>query len=147
MIKGRILSRCSYYEQRMDLFITKHFVGDEDASFTEDVLENEFFSFELKKRIFYKLLGKHFPEYYASFPRTKFTRLQTIRNVVAHGAIVTSPDHPGEKLACLRHGAKNHSIQEILEEFDNINDEIRRIFETLPLSSEKEVEIELTGVG
>lgn len=146
-IRGEIVSRCSYYEQRMDLFIAKYYKGDDFDPFKEEVLEQPYFNFELKKRIFFTLLGKYHPEYFKTFPKGGLTRLQEIRNMVAHGAVVADPKDPEAKMACLRHGAKNTSIRGLVTEFDAVRASVKVAFESLPLTSAKEVDIELSGIG
>lgn len=53
--------------------------------FWSEVLDQELFSFELKKRILYAVLKSNYPALYKDFPRRELDRLQTIRNIIAHG--------------------------------------------------------------
>lgn len=128
-LKGKITSDFAFIERAISVCIASYYAKDW-ALFTEEILENDFFSFELKKRILGKLLKKHFPEYI--FPWAELARLQQLRNLASHGAITAVPNEQGGHTVYLRHQGKNHSITKLKEEFESIKVVVDGAVDTLP---------------
>lgn len=129
-LKGKATSTFAYIEVLISLFITVHYFGSKNEPFIEEVLEHDYFSFELKKRILYKILKKHYPGH--SFPNKNLDDLQQIRNLIAHGAIAGRVTGPQKVNPIFRHQGKDHPIKETFEEWDKLSKTVEDATKNLP---------------
>jgi hypothetical protein len=148
-IVGEVVSKAAYVEQRMNRIIARHYLGDESGALVEEVFEQERFSFDAKREIMCGLFEKHYPGH--EFPDGKLRQLQKLRNIFAHGSIVSQysdPANPDEdsKIAMLRHGATNKPIIELSTQFKTLYTEIVAAFDVLPNGGEEQ-KIEITAIG
>ncbi len=134
--RGRIISNFAFLEMIISQFIANHYSSITKTKFIEEVLEDEFFSFELKKRLFRKILKNYFKEIENKFPNKEFSRMQTIRNIIAHGVIQANQDdikNPKKALNVrFRHGGKDYPARELLNEYFDLKVIVQKAIEGLP---------------
>lgn len=130
LTKGKILTAFAYIEHLISLFITVHYFKAKQEKFLEEVMEHEYFSFELKKRILYKILANHHPT--TSFPKKELTELQNIRNLVAHGALAGIVVGNKKVQPIFRHQGKDHQIEETFTEWERLNKLVESAVKKLP---------------
>lgn len=76
----------SLIEKAMNGLISLYFFNDNaNNKFISELLQEQYFSFELRKRIFKRIFEKKYPE--SKFPWSSLNEMQRIRNIVAHGRI------------------------------------------------------------
>lgn len=137
---GKAVSGCSYLEHLVSLFLAIHYTSTDKKlhePLMEEVFENDFFSFELKKRIFYKVLKERYHAVYESFPRKELEELQELRNLLAHAKIVgeiqkNEKTGKAEIVVFLRHKSKQHSITESQERYKRLVDVVSPVLKNLP---------------
>lgn len=139
---GKIQATFAFFERQMSYFITKYYGASKPDLFMVDVMEQEYFGFELKLRILYRVLKRDFSEVFASFPKKEFGELRDLRNLTAHGSIGAIKSADSQELkAHLRHRGENHSILKVQEDFERISIIVRTGFKSLPLISNEELDV------
>lgn len=118
---GGAISRFSILEMKMQEFIVQHYVSNEAmaANFHNQVFDNSLFSFELKSRIFKKIIKEDYPKIDARFPYNKISKAQEYRNIMAHGRLgaKTSDDFNIPDKLYFEHGGKQHPAIELIKNF------------------------------
>lgn len=104
--------------------------------FWTEALNQELFSFELKKRIMYTFLREKHPELYKRFPKKALDRLQVIRNIVAHSIEISNGDDYTEmvksaKMSFYRNG-KDYSVSALYTEYCDLYEEVETQIRSLP---------------
>ncbi len=101
----------------------------------EEILEDKLFGFEFKRQLFEKILKKRFPLIYSSLPRQKIERMQTIRNIIAHGVLTATAeiDEPNSiNNISFRHGGNNYGAGKIFKEYEEKRAAVQPALEKLP---------------
>lgn len=126
--RGHVISTFSSIEVAMSTLIAQIYTSttEQQVKLLGDVLEHKFFSFELKKAVFYKILGESQSPECKDFPKKKLERMQEIRNIVAHGAIeaITQDDFDDLKKLTFRHGGENYPAMGLITEYDQLREEV-----------------------
>ena len=136
--RGKIISNFAYIENIMNSFIAASYFGESETKqlnlMIEEVFNDKFFSFELRKQVFYKILKNRFRTVYSSFPRAKLERMQEIRNIIAHGLLTARSDikKPAITGISFKHGGKIHLSSEIIQEYESLWKSVKLKLKDLP---------------
>lgn len=133
--RGKIISNFAFLETIISLFITNYYFGKTNTQFIEEVMDDEFFSFELKRRLFTKIIKHHFKEKIDKFPNKEFRRMQEIRNIIAHATItaVTNSNSPGDVSdICFSHGGTRHTAETLINEYESLRLIVQKAISELP---------------
>ena len=130
--RGKVLGEFSFLEHLIASFISVHYFGDTDTLFQEETLEDDCFSFEMKRRLLYKLLKKYHPSLYKAFPKKELERLQKLRNRIIHGVLAARPLADGTSLAIWRHQGKDHLIDEAFKDWNDLIKIVHPAITSLP---------------
>lgn len=133
---GGIISSFATLEAKIQEFIAAEYIDNADSQlrFYEEVLEQDFFSFELKKRIFRTALKSRYSDRYKSFPFKELNRMQIIRNIAAHGLIEANTPNDIFDINKLyfRHGGKQMQAVDLINEFSNLKKIVFKAIFALP---------------
>jgi hypothetical protein len=137
--RGKVISNFSYLENIISTFISAAYFtlsqGDQMNAMKEEILEDKLFGFEFKRQLLEKILKKRFPDVYKTLPRQKIERMQTIRNIIAHGVLtatgeIDKPDSITD--ISFRHGGKNFGAEKMFEEYEEKRATVQPVLEKLP---------------
>jgi hypothetical protein len=122
-LRGDSVGKFAAVENEVGEYIATVYFGEDFEAgnrFLQEIFEHDFFSFELKKRVFYKILKARAPESYSNFPRKEMYSLQKTRNIIAHSLVVM--DNPEDyndfdKIYFQLNGVR-HNVGGVIDEFN-----------------------------
>jgi hypothetical protein len=84
--RALIIQDFAIVEMAMNHLICLHFLNKpNDIKFISDFLENEYFSFQLRKKLFELAFRQRYPS--IEFPWNSLQKIQHLRNIIAHSRI------------------------------------------------------------
>lgn len=106
---------------------------DQAQKLMSDILEHQYFSFELKKIVFLKALRANWPEKSKLISKGKLTRLQQLRNIAAHASIAVESmdDHQNIDMIIFSYQGRNHKALKVLNEYNELKDQIEPLLVSL----------------
>jgi hypothetical protein len=138
MRRGKAIQGFSFVEHVISRFIACSYFKPEDQDqldcFVEEVMEEQYFSFELKHRLFIKILRGRFPKIYTSFPRKALKDMQELRNIIAHGQNVAKGRTGTSEVfdIALMHGGKQYPVDELFKKYDLLYEQVYKAVSALP---------------
>lgn len=142
-IRGTIISQMAYVEHLMSEFMAKHYAPINYIALQTEVLENPYFTFQLRKQILLTLLETKYPD--IKFPREELERMQNIRNIAGHAAIVALTDGDGKNgVVLFRAAGKNHSPSELAAEMKQMESVVNPFLNSLPMMDLTSGDLEVT---
>jgi hypothetical protein len=137
--RGDVITNFAFIEHCISMFIAGSYFKEDEFeqmnTFRSEILDDKFFSFEFKRQIFIKILKNRFPEVYKNMPLKKIEKMQSLRNIVAHGPLSATgrKDRPNKVYdICFRHGGTNHPADKLLEEYEKLRMDVEPAVRNLP---------------
>lgn len=138
--RGKIITNFQYIEGLLKDYISKHYFKNtkEQILFKRELLEDEYFSFFLLKKVFEKIFKKYDVNKYTKNKAIfdKLNQLAKLRNLVAHAGIEGSARLASSSSITLtklffRHGGEEKSIQKTIGEYNKLSGELQPILENI----------------
>ncbi len=129
LIRGRVITNFAFLEAAISDFIAHHYFQNSNLkeAFLSEVMEEQYFNFDLKRRLFIKILEKY-PEFRNKMKLKQFQSMQEIRNILAHGTYEKNEN--GER--CFRRGGINYLADDLLNEYQQLRKVVQPLMEELP---------------
>lgn len=147
--RGQIFQDIGVVERAMDRLICLYYLKNPmNDPFISELLQDPYFSFELRKRIFKLIYQKMYPNIH--FPWQSLDKMQHLRNIVAHSPIdeeisidneagtKTSSKpfysyHTQKKEVILLHEEFQAHMDAVIEALNKIKNDIKMVFNKVPI--------------
>lgn len=126
--RGKIIDNFAFIEYRIEELICRACRPGDPAKFTAQVLQDEYFSFALKKNILKKILESE-PSLYGLSKKEidgligKLTQLAKRRNVIAHAVVLGSLSASNDSITRVYylHGGVEYDPEKLSEEYNALS--------------------------
>lgn len=139
LIRGQIITNFAYIELMMSELIAFHYTESRQKNdeVIQDILEDEYFQFGLRKNIFKKVMEKYYKD--KNFPFGDLTNLGRYRNIIGHATIKNDEITQGDEHILQRspyywHNGEKKDCAELNKKYFDLSDNIMQILKKLTLS-------------
>lgn len=133
--RGYVITNFATIEMMMSQVIARNYSGtkEKEQALLSDVLYHQYFSFELKRSLFEKILKYNNPEQLKSPHSRKLRKMQEIRNMAAHAIIRVKlgEDRDDINSIVFDFRGKEHQANKILEKYDELRASVEPLIREL----------------
>lgn len=121
--RGRLIQKFASIEYGINDFIARRYSKEDHMNLMVDILEDPYFSTELRLRIFKAALKKYCPEKDAAAITKPLKKLQELRNIIAHAVTVEDVDGPETGIGYYLYKNTKVYVADIHAQFDDVRKE------------------------